>query len=145
MDGMLPWEMHSWGSTKRREREEDGWRSIQKGPRRSRGEWRCEDFFEEMGGKLYEGTYREGYGPCGPDRCYGHSHRLSERQRQCEKLMCPTYSSWAETGKGGWEAGMMLDFGSEQTMLCFSFFFSLSLFFCTLHHANLFLGVGVRL
>lgn len=44
-------------------------------------------------GTLYEGTYRGGYGPCGPDRCYGRSHRLSERQRQCEKLMCPTYSS----------------------------------------------------
>lgn len=73
------------------------------------------------GGAVHDGTYREGYDICGPDRCYDHSHRLSERHRQCEKLMCPTYCSWAETGAGGWEAGMMLDFRSEQSMLCFFF------------------------
>lgn len=133
---MLLWEIQSRGSSNRKESEEDGWKSLQKGPQGIGGERRCEDFFVVMGGIWQDIQYREGYDTCGPDRCYGHSHTQSERQRQCEKLMCPTYSSWAETGEGGWEAGMMLDFGSEQTMLCF-------FFFCALHHANLFLGVGV--
>lgn len=82
-------------------------------------------FFERDGWDPVWGDRGEGCDTCGPDRCFGHSHRLSERQRQCEKLMCPTYSSWAETGEGGraggGEAGMMLDFGSRQTMLYFFF------------------------
>lgn len=89
---------------------------------------------EGMCGTLWDGTCCiETNDTCGPDRCCGHSYRLSERQRQCEKLICPTYSSWVETEEGGRKSGMMLGTILEDSKPNYLFFF-----FCALHHTNVF-------
>lgn len=94
---------------------EDGWRSGQKAPQMSKRAARvCNEFSESVGGistrrgKLHRVRH--------PDRCCGHCHALTERQRRCEKLMCPTSSSCAERD------GRFSEKGTRRVVLICCFF-----------------------
>lgn len=96
----------------------------------------CEDLLEK--GVHDKIRYTDCTG-CGWDRCCGHIHRLSERQRQWEKLMCPTYRSWARkkqrAGRLKWCQIL------EASEPCWVLSFFLLFIFSALHPANQLLGV----
>lgn len=90
--------MTCWRFTAEKEHEEDGCGSVLMGLEWNRGGWCGGDKDVRMFLKMWVGYsltehIAKAKHTCGPGRCCGHSRSLSERKRQCEKLMCPTYSS----------------------------------------------------
>lgn len=66
------------------------------------GQQGCDEFSESVGGS----SIRRGklHPVCHPDRCCGHGHAVTERQRRCEKLMGPTSRSCTERDVRFWKA-----------------------------------------
>lgn len=111
MDDTVLVEIHRQACWMWMEGEEDGWWSTQEGPGMRRGQQRCEDFFDTVcvlscmvGLILREMTYVAETGAI-------VTATESERHKRCEKLMCPTYSSWAKRNDVRfWKRGNMLVF-----------------------------------